>query len=201
MTKLDYESLNDRLCEALGKCADGDKTAFRTVYELTAPKLLSLLTHQLKDAEAARDVLQKAYVSIWTNAGKFDPAKGKAVTWMLVIMRNRGLDHLRKCARTPETAEIEHGGVHHLLQLRMINLRHCADLLSRLCAASSINARRRRTFTSSGRILPERASITPSPAPRRLPSAVRAPLRQSRRQAAARPWQNRYSSTGTAPVA
>lgn len=107
MAKLEFEVLNDQLCSALTKCAAGDKAAFKTVYELTAPKLLNLLTHQLKDSEAARDVLQKGYISIWSNAGKFDASKGKAFTWMLVIMRNRGLDYLRQCVRRPETEEIE----------------------------------------------------------------------------------------------
>ena len=107
MAKPDYEALNTALTEALARCAAGDRSAFQRVYELTAPKFNSLLNHQLKDPEAARDVMQKAYVSIWRNAAKFDPEKGKPFTWMLVIMRNRGLDHLRALARAPETEEIE----------------------------------------------------------------------------------------------
>lgn len=108
MAKPDYERLNGALADALAACANGDRKAFEKVYQLTASKFLALLTRQLGDPETARDVAQKAYVSIWRNAGKFDPAKGKAFTWMLVIMRNRGLDHLRSLARAPETEEIAH---------------------------------------------------------------------------------------------
>ncbi|MEM5518552.1 sigma-70 family RNA polymerase sigma factor [Henriciella sp. AS95] len=148
MTKLEFDALNERLCEALGKCAAGDKTAFKTVYELTAPKLLNLLTHQLKDPEAARDVMQKAFVSIWSNAGKFDPSKGKAFTWMLVIMRNRGLDYLRKRARAPETEEIEHSipdTSHQPEQAAEISAagrlvsRHLAKLPSHVAQSISLN--------------------------------------------------------------
>ncbi|MEQ9317040.1 MAG: sigma-70 family RNA polymerase sigma factor, partial [Henriciella sp.] len=108
MAKPEHQVINQELERALAQCAAGDRRAFATIYELTAPKFLSLLQRQLNDTEAARDVLQKAYVSIWKNASKFDASKGKAFTWMLVIIRNRGLDHLRSCARAPETAEIEH---------------------------------------------------------------------------------------------
>lgn len=109
MEQPDYDALNEKLLEALAQCAKGDRQAFACVYSLTAPKFLSLLQRQLNDAEAARDVLQKAYISIWQNAAKFDARKGRAFTWMLVIMRNRGLDHLRSRARAPETTEIGAG--------------------------------------------------------------------------------------------
>lgn len=108
MAKPDYEVLNRQLAEAMADCSNGDSKAFEKVYQLTASKFIALLTRQLGDAEAARDVVQKAYVSIWRNAGAFDASKGKAFTWMLVIMRNRGLDHLRSRARAPETEEIPH---------------------------------------------------------------------------------------------
>ncbi|WP_300379165.1 sigma-70 family RNA polymerase sigma factor [Henriciella sp.] len=106
MPKQDVEDLNDQLKRALSQCAEGDRNAFSHIYALTAPKFTSILINQLRDPEAARDVLQHAYLSIWRNAGRYDPSKGKAFTWMLVIIRNRGLDHLRSKARTPEMEEI-----------------------------------------------------------------------------------------------
>jgi len=57
----------------------------------------------LHDEAACADIMQKAYLSIWTNAHKYDPAKGKAFTWMLVIMRNRAFDALRARSRYRET--------------------------------------------------------------------------------------------------
>ena len=103
----DYVELNKKLQAALQDCAAGDQRAFQTIYQLTAPKFMAIVTNQLKDAEAARDVVQQAYVSIWKNAAKFDASKGQPFTWMLVIMRNRGLDRLRSRARAPETEMIE----------------------------------------------------------------------------------------------
>lgn len=107
MTRTDFANLNTKLTASLEACAAGDRKAFQTIYTLTAPKFFAILSNQLKDAEAARDVMQQAYLSIWRNAGKFDPSKGGAFTWMLVIMRNRGLDKLRSRARAPETEVID----------------------------------------------------------------------------------------------
>lgn len=107
MSYPDFTDLNDKLADCLAACGSGNKAAFKTIYELTAPKFAAILSNQLRDTEAARDVMQQAYVSIWKNAARFDPAKGNAFTWMLVIMRNRGLDRLRSIARAPETEAIE----------------------------------------------------------------------------------------------
>lgn len=106
MSRPDYVQLNLDLKAALAACAEGDANAFKEVYRLTAPKFFAILKNQLKDAEAAQDVLQEAYVSIWKNAGRFDAEKGNPFTWMLVIMRNRGLDRLRAQSRAPMTEEI-----------------------------------------------------------------------------------------------
>jgi RNA polymerase sigma-70 factor (ECF subfamily) len=116
MISTDFASLNEKLTVSLAACANGDRRAFQTVYTLTAPKFAALLTSQLNDAEAAKDVMQQAYISIWRNAGKFDPAKGNPFTWMLVIMRNRGLDRLRSRARAPVTEMIEETIVDHGVQ-------------------------------------------------------------------------------------
>ena len=102
MARPDFSDLNAKLAASLKACAAGDRRAFQTIYTLTAAKFAAILTNQLKDPEAARDVMQQAYLSIWRNAAKFDAEKGGAFTWMLVIMRNRGLDRLRSQARAPE---------------------------------------------------------------------------------------------------
>lgn len=91
----------------LAAIAQGDRAAFREFYDATSGPCYAIVLRLLQDPEAAQDVLQKAYVSIWKNAGKYDAEKGKAFTWIVVIMRNRALDVLRKRARTPQTELLE----------------------------------------------------------------------------------------------
>jgi len=90
-----HEDVNKVLAQSLSAIAGGDKTAFKTVYTLTAPKLNAIIRGMIKDEALTHDILQQAYVSIWENAGKFDAQKGKAFTWILVITRRKSLDMIR----------------------------------------------------------------------------------------------------------
>ena len=49
----------------------------------------------LRDAQAAEDVVQEAYVAVWRRAASIDPAEGSLPSWLLTVVRNRAIDHLR----------------------------------------------------------------------------------------------------------
>ena len=59
-----------------------------------------------RDEHDAQDVLQEAYIRIWRNASRFDPARGSAMTWMATIVRNLAIDVKRSpaAAATDDTA-------------------------------------------------------------------------------------------------
>ena len=105
----DHDELNKRLAESLAATAAGDKTAFKTVYALTAPKLNSIIKGMIKDEALTHDILQQAYVSIWKSAGKFDAEKGKAFTWILVITRRKALDMIRSRRKLSISEELSEG--------------------------------------------------------------------------------------------
>jgi RNA polymerase sigma-70 factor, ECF subfamily len=50
----------------------------------------------LARAADLEDVLAEAYLQVWRKAGSFDAHRGSAVTWLLLIVRSRALDLLRK---------------------------------------------------------------------------------------------------------
>lgn len=102
-----YEETNRQLARALERCAAGDKRAFTTIYELTAAKFTAIVKAKVDCSETTRDILQRAYTAIWLNAGKYDPAKAKPFTWMLVIMRNRAVDALRERERVRPHSELD----------------------------------------------------------------------------------------------
>ncbi len=97
---------DEDLCALLRQIAQGDRVAFEELYQETSPKFLSIVTRMTGDEDRALDVLQDAYTSIWKHADRFDPEKGRAFTWMLVIMKNRALDTLRSHARTDNAVEL-----------------------------------------------------------------------------------------------
>lgn len=104
-----YDDTNRVLASALARCAAGESSAFTDIYDLTAAKFTAIVSGMVKCEETARDILQRAYLSIWTNAHKYDASKAQPFTWMLVIMRNRALDVLRERKRRAEHEELDEG--------------------------------------------------------------------------------------------
>jgi RNA polymerase sigma-70 factor (ECF subfamily) len=49
----------------------------------------------LDDPGRAEDVVQEAFLKIWTNAGGFDAKRGSLRTWLITAVRNRAIDYLR----------------------------------------------------------------------------------------------------------
>lgn len=49
----------------------------------------------LGDPGRSEDVVQEAFLKIWTNAGAFDATKGSLRTWLIAAVRNRAIDYLR----------------------------------------------------------------------------------------------------------
>lgn len=85
----------DELAIALGMAGEGDRAAFRRVYEATSAKLLGVTLRILADRQLAEDVLQDTYLTVWKKAGSFDASRASPITWLVTIARNRAIDRLR----------------------------------------------------------------------------------------------------------
>lgn len=93
-----------RLNDALFRTGKQDARAFRLVYRLTAAKLFGVCLRICNDRRAAEDVLQDVYLSVWTRAAGFDPARGSAIAWLATIARNRSIDW-RRTHRPGDTSD------------------------------------------------------------------------------------------------
>ena len=96
---------SDSLNAALASIARGDRDALHTLYEATSGKVLGVIIRIVRDRERAEDLLQDVYLIVWQRAGRFDPAKGSAITWLCTIARNTTLNELRKGNRDRELTE------------------------------------------------------------------------------------------------
>ena len=96
---------SDRLITLLRRCAAEDRRTFDSLYHSVAPKLYGVALRILGRDSWAEEALQDAFVNIWRHAGRYDPALGRPMTWMINIVRNRALD-LRRGA-TYRTDEVE----------------------------------------------------------------------------------------------
>ena len=103
--------MEDIYAELLQKTAEGDQLAFKQLYEQTSPKLMSLCLRLMKTEALAEDVLQEGFIKIWDKADTYTTGKGKAMTWMSTVIRNKGLDKLRSLKTKPAETEIEYEGI------------------------------------------------------------------------------------------
>lgn len=76
-------------------CA-GDKTAFRALAQRHGQRFRALAFRFTGDMALAEDLVQEAFVKLWTNAGLFDARKAKFTTWFYRIVVNKCLDEKRK---------------------------------------------------------------------------------------------------------
>jgi RNA polymerase sigma-70 factor (ECF subfamily) len=99
------------LQQLLSRVALGDRTAFRRLYEATAPSLMGVAMRIVKSKARAEDVLQDAFVNAWNRATSYQSAMSQPMTWLTAIVRNRALDELRGVNRRPtESIDDEQSG-------------------------------------------------------------------------------------------
>jgi RNA polymerase sigma-70 factor, ECF subfamily len=106
---------SDLLRENLSRVALGDRAALRRVYEATSAHLFGVALRILNRRDLAEDVLQEAFVNVWHHAGSYQATQGQPMTWLISIVRNKALDHLRAGQRhvadsLDETEDEEHEG-------------------------------------------------------------------------------------------
>ncbi len=87
------------------RVADGDRGAFLALYDLTSPKVYGLALKMMVDPMAAEEVVQEAFLKVWTRAETFRPGRGSFMGWLLTITRHVALDRLRRAARKPQLVE------------------------------------------------------------------------------------------------
>jgi len=88
--------LDEQLTTLLGRCASADGQALQRLYQLTSPMLFACLTRMLRRRAVAEEALQDVYVTVWQRAGQFRPERGRPMTWLMSIARNRAIDLMRR---------------------------------------------------------------------------------------------------------
>lgn len=85
-----------RLCALLRDVARGEESALAALYDATIGKAYGLALRITRKPEAAEEVVEEVFLQVWRDAGRFDPDRGKVLTWLLTICRSRALDYLRR---------------------------------------------------------------------------------------------------------
>jgi RNA polymerase sigma-70 factor (ECF subfamily) len=86
--------------------AAGSEAALAELYDRHAGAVHGAALRLLGDRQAAEDVVQEAFLTLWNRADRFDPALGSLTAWLLTIARNRAVDRLRAAGRRPRLVSI-----------------------------------------------------------------------------------------------
>ncbi len=88
-----------QLAAASARCAAGDRSALRVIYDIEAGRMVGVARRILRRQDLAEEAVQDAFMRVWRAARTFDPQKGAARTWIYAILRNCALSILRDESR------------------------------------------------------------------------------------------------------
>ncbi len=83
------------LAGLLKACGKGDQAAFAALYDATSSRVVGLAVRVVRNPAQAEEVAQEAFLEIWRSSGRFDPAKGSPLGWLLTIVHRKAVDRVR----------------------------------------------------------------------------------------------------------
>src|SRR3954471_4199573 len=107
-----FAHLSDEAVVAL--VARSDAEALAELYDRFGRVAYGLALRIVRDEKLAEDAVQEAFLTVWRNADRFMPERGKASTWLLTLVHRRAVDLVRREDRRrtdplPETTELTSG--------------------------------------------------------------------------------------------
>jgi len=92
--------LDDAQLEAwIAGIVDHDERALLALYEATLSRVYGLVLRLVRRAQLAEEVAEEVYFQVWRQAPRFDPERGRPLTWLLGMARSRAIDAIRREAR------------------------------------------------------------------------------------------------------
>src|SRR4051794_18275657 len=82
--------------DLMQRVAEGDAAAFGVVYDRHSTPAYSLAYRIAGRRQAADDIVQEAFLSLWRSASRYDAGRGSVRTFILGIVHNRSIDALRR---------------------------------------------------------------------------------------------------------
>lgn len=88
--------------DLLTRVAAREVLALEALYDRFSSLVFSIGLYITKDEAAAEEITQDVFTQIWHKAGLYRPEKGKVLSWITRMTRNRAIDELRRLRIRPE---------------------------------------------------------------------------------------------------
>ena len=96
----------DQRCRTwLEAMASGDEAALSSFYEATVSRAYGVVLRIVNDEALTEDIVTDVYYQVWQKAKRYAPDRGRPITWLLTICRNRALDEYRRRSTRQRTAQ------------------------------------------------------------------------------------------------
>jgi RNA polymerase sigma-70 factor (ECF subfamily) len=89
-------ALDDKLVEAL---TGRDERALETLFDRYGDYVYSVCLRMVGDVQLAEDLTQEVFLRLWQRPHLYDGSRGRFVTWLLSVARNRSIDERRSRGR------------------------------------------------------------------------------------------------------
>lgn len=96
-TPATFDGLQDE--ELMSRLSHGEAGALEELYRRYGNLVYSTALRVLRDTHLAEDISQEVFTRLWRAPEKYAAEKGRFVTWVLSVTRNRAVDWLRKRRR------------------------------------------------------------------------------------------------------
>lgn len=89
------DQAGDSLAGLLLRTAEGDHHAFSEFYRQTSTRVTGLVQRVVVDRALSEEVVQEVFITAWQDAGKYRPALGTPMAWLMTIAHRRAVDKVR----------------------------------------------------------------------------------------------------------
>ncbi|MEZ5384796.1 MAG: sigma-70 family RNA polymerase sigma factor [Prosthecobacter sp.] len=83
----------------LKRIAERDPASYQAFYRKYSGLIFASISNVLNDHHDTEDVMQEVLVQVWNKAHLYEPRKGKPLTWLTTMARNRAIDRIRSKQR------------------------------------------------------------------------------------------------------
>ena len=92
--------------QLMARLREQDIAALEEIYDRHHQVALGLACKVLRDRATAEDVVQDAFLTLWRQPERYDPAKGTPRGWLLAIVHHRSIDQIRRARISSRTVEL-----------------------------------------------------------------------------------------------